>query len=70
MSSTIIGSLRIPHHQVAKLHFFIMGFRGDWKALKQVFNLARHYSTDQAAGFGKHVHDETVKHEMSLNPPK
>ncbi|CAJ1355722.1 unnamed protein product, partial [Effrenium voratum] len=33
--------------QVATLHCFITGFRGDWKALKQVFNLHRHASTDE-----------------------
>ncbi|CAJ1389880.1 unnamed protein product [Effrenium voratum] len=32
---------------VATLHCFITGFRGDWKALKQVFNLRRHASTDE-----------------------
>ncbi|CAJ1378577.1 unnamed protein product [Effrenium voratum] len=38
-----------PDHPaaVATLHCFITGFRGDWKALKQVFNLRRHASTDE-----------------------
>ena len=25
-----------------------MGHRGDWKAYRQVFNLCRHYNTDEA----------------------
>ena len=33
--------------QVAKLFFFIMGFRGDWKAMRQIFSLCRHYNTNQ-----------------------
>ncbi len=37
--------------KVANLRFFVMGFRGDWKAFKQVFNMVRYYGTDQVGGF-------------------
>lgn len=33
--------------QVANLNFFVMGFRGDWKAYRQVFNLVRHYNAEE-----------------------
>ena len=33
--------------QVCKLRMFVMGFRGDWKALVQLFNLTRTYNTNQ-----------------------
>lgn len=32
----------------ARLHFFVMNFKGDWKYLKQLFNLERHPSTEKA----------------------
>lgn len=32
-----------------------MGFRGDWKATGQIFNLKRHYNTDKARYFDKTV---------------
>ena len=35
------------HIEVARIYFYVTGFRGDWKALKQVFNLTKHYSTDK-----------------------
>ena len=38
--------------KVAKLRFYICGFRGDWKALRQLFNLSRDYSRNEA-GFKK-----------------
>ncbi len=34
--------------KVARLRFYVLGFRGDWKALKQLFSLNRHYSTNEA----------------------
>ena len=34
--------------KVAKLHFYICGFRGDWKALRQLFSLSRDYSRNEA----------------------
>ena len=34
--------------KVAKLRFYICGFRGDWKALRQLFNLSRDYSRNEA----------------------
>lgn len=34
--------------QVARLRFFVMGFRGDWKALKQVFHMDRNYNENEA----------------------
>ena len=34
--------------QVAWLKVVVMGFRGDWKAFKQVFNLKRWYNVDEA----------------------
>ena len=39
--------------QVARLNFYCMGRRGDWKALRQVFNLDRFYNTDKVV-VGKH----------------
>lgn len=38
-------------HQVLLLFFFVTGFRGDWKALKQSFHFVRHYSTNEAEEF-------------------
>ena len=34
--------------KVARFKFFCMGFRGDWKAFVQVFNLSRFYNTEEA----------------------
>ena len=34
--------------KVARLRFFVTGFRGDWKALKEVFSFVRHYGTNEA----------------------
>ena len=34
--------------QVARLFFYVAGFRGDWKALKQVFNFDRYADRDEA----------------------
>lgn len=34
--------------KVAVLHFYITGFRGDWKALKQMFQFNREYSQNEA----------------------
>ena len=34
--------------EVARLHFYCMGHRGDWKALVALFNMKRNYSTNQA----------------------
>ena len=39
--------------EVACLRFYVMGFRGDWKAFRQVFNLDRHYNTDEASSIKK-----------------
>lgn len=33
--------------QVSKIRLFVMGFRGDWKAMVMIFNLNRHYSTNK-----------------------
>ena len=33
--------------KVARFKFFCMGFRGDWKAFVQVFNLSRFYNTEE-----------------------
>lgn len=38
----------IERLKVACLRFYVMGFRGDWKAFRQVFNLTRHYNVDEA----------------------
>ena len=34
-------------NQVARIKFFVMGFRGDWKSFVQIFNLNRHAGTDE-----------------------
>ena len=33
--------------EVAKIHFWIMGIRGDWKALKQLLNFERRMNVNQ-----------------------
>ncbi|CAE7838937.1 unnamed protein product [Symbiodinium sp. CCMP2592] len=35
-------------HPVIRLHFFVAGFRGDWKALRQSFNFNRYADRDKA----------------------
>ena len=34
--------------KVMELRGYITGFRGDWKALKQVFNMQRYADKDEA----------------------
>ena len=48
----IVGEKNMPPRslalsKVARLYFYCMGFRGDWKALAMVFNLQRHYNQNQ-----------------------
>lgn len=33
--------------EVGRLYFFCVGFRGDWKAMTQIFNLTRHYNDNK-----------------------
>ena len=58
--------------KVARLKFFVMGFRGDWKAFRQVFNLTRHYGTDEACSFNDdmHVQTETIHQEKHIHAYK
>ena len=37
--------------KVAVLHFYVTGFRGDCKALKQTFSFNRDYNRNEAGGF-------------------
>ena len=46
-------SYPLRYVEVACLRFYVMGFRGDWKAYRQVFNLERHYNTDEASSNNK-----------------
>ena len=39
--------------EVACIRFYVMGFRADWKAFKQVFNLKRHYNVDEVRFFSQ-----------------
>ena len=43
----LVSAVQYQDHR-ARLHFFVMNFKGDWKYLKQLFNLERHPSTEQA----------------------
>ncbi|CAE7221870.1 unnamed protein product [Symbiodinium sp. KB8] len=45
------------HTLVLKLHAFVTAFRGDWKALRQVFNFERYADRDQVgyAGYDTYV---------------
>ncbi|CAE7162249.1 unnamed protein product, partial [Symbiodinium necroappetens] len=36
-----------PAPEVIRLHFFVAGFRGDWKALRQAFNFNRYADRDK-----------------------
>lgn len=36
-----------------RLHFYVTNIKGDWKFFRQLFNLSRHASTEEAI-FGKH----------------
>lgn len=48
---TMIQALDLTQYtcvaQVSKIRLFVMGFRGDWKAMVMIFNLNRHYSTNK-----------------------
>ncbi len=44
----VFKSISCSISEVAVLRFFVMGFRGDWKAFRQVFNFTRHYNVDEA----------------------
>ena len=35
-------------YEVALLRFYVLGFRGDWKAMKAMFSFTRHYNTNEA----------------------
>ena len=52
--------------QVALLRFFVAGFRGDWKALAQVFSFNRSYNRNQASKFGFDMFWRNQRKSMKL----
>ncbi|CAE7277753.1 unnamed protein product, partial [Symbiodinium microadriaticum] len=42
------GNVFFASTPVIRLHFFVAGFRGDWKALRQAFNFNRYADRDKA----------------------
>lgn len=53
--------------EVGHFRLFVLGFRGDWKALVAMFNLIRNYNTDKVRIFLKQFGLEKTCHWSCLN---
>lgn len=51
MSHYVLHEQMKSWSEVGHFHLFILGFRGDWKALVAMFNLVRNYNTDKVGIF-------------------
>ena len=46
--------------KAAVLRFYVAGYRGDWKALSQVFAFERFYNKNEATVLGERVPQTTI----------